>query len=157
MAKYKRVKIKIGSVEFYPMEVQYVLSRQANNVGRRVGESMAARAYVWVDASTIDNLTQADQGELWKMSIESKDPLYKVEITYYLEDESKVLASIEFMSWVSVFQFSNPKGAVPPTGGGQMGDLSGMTTATVSVANLLYLELPVVLDETNVSKHKFTK
>ncbi len=156
-ATYKRVMLEVDSVKCYPMEVKYALSRQANNVGRRVGESLAGRAYVWVDAAHVDNLSQADQGELWKMSTESKDPLHKVSITYYLDDSDKVLANIEFMGWVSVFQFSNPKVSLPPSGGGQMGAVSATTTASASFTNLLYLELAVVLDETNVSKHKFTK
>lgn len=156
-ATYKRVMLEVDSVKCYPMEVKYALSRQANNVGRRVGESLAGRAFVWVDAAHVDNLSQADQGELWKMSTEAKDPLHKVSITYYLDDSDKVLANIEFMGWVSVFQFSNPKVSLPPVAGGAMGQVAAATTASTSFTNLLYLELAVVLDEANVSKHKFTK
>jgi hypothetical protein len=156
-ATYKRVMLEIDSIKFFPMEVKYALSRAANNVGRRVGESLAGRAYVWVDAAHIDNLSQANQIELWKMATESKDPLHKVSITYYLDDSDKVLSNIEFMGWISVFQFSNPKVSMPPMGGGAMGQVGANTTASNSFTNLLYLELATVLDETNVSKHKFTK
>jgi hypothetical protein len=156
-ATYKRVMLEIDSIKCFPMEVKYALSRAANNVGRRVGESLAGRAYVWVDAAHIDNLSQASQIELWKMATESKDPLHKVSITYYLDDSDKVLANIEFMGWISVFQFSNPKVSMPPMGGGGMGEIAANATASSSFTNLLYLELATVLDETNVSKHKFTK
>ena len=125
-ATYKRVMLEIDSIKCFPMEVKYALSRAANNVGRRVGESLAGRAYVWVDAAHIDNLSQASQIELWKMATESKDPLHKVSITYYLDDSDKVLANIEFMGWISVFQFSNPKVSMPPMGGGGMGERHGV-------------------------------
>jgi hypothetical protein len=156
-ATYKRVMVEIDSVKFFPMEAKYALTRQANNVGRRVGESLVGRAYVWVDASQIDNISQAHQIELWKMATECKDPLHKVSITYYLDDNDKVLANVEFMGWLSVFQYTNPKIANVPGGGGSFGTADVGATASVSFANLLYLELAVVLDEANVAKHKFTK
>jgi hypothetical protein len=149
--------IEIDSIKFFPMEVKYAVSRASNNVGKRVGESLAARAFVWVDAAHIDNIAQADQIELWKMSTEAKDPGHKVSITYYLDDSDKVLSNIEFNGWVSVFQYSNPKVSMTNVGGGAMGEAAAVATASSSFTNLLYLELTVMLDEPNVTKHKFTK
>ncbi len=156
-ATYKRVMLEIDSVKFFPVEAKYTLNRQANNVGRRVGESLVGRAYAWVDAAAIDNITQNDQVELWKMATESKDPLHKVSITYYLDDSDKVLSNVEFMGWISVFQYTNPKISNVPGAGGTIGSADASATGTMSFANLLYLELAVVLDEANVTKHKFTK
>ena len=156
-ATYKRVMCEIGPVKFFPMEAKYTLNRQANSVGRRVGESLVGRAYLWVDAAHIDNISQAHQIELWKMATESKDPLHKVSITYYLDDSDKVLSNVEFMGWVSVFHYTNPKVSNVPGSGGAMGEAGVGTSASMSFTNLLYLELAVVLDEPNVSKHKFTK
>ena len=156
-ATYKRVMLEIDSVKFFPTECKYTLNRQANNVGRRVGESLVGRAYAWVDAAQVDNITQNNQIELWKMATESKDPLHKVSITYYLDDSDKVLSNVEFMGWISVFQYTNPKVSNVPGTGGTMGTADATATGSVSFANLLYLELAVVLDEANVAKHKFTK
>jgi hypothetical protein len=156
-ATYKRVMLEIDSVKFFPVEAKYTLNRQANNVGRRVGESLVGRAYAWVDAAAIDNISQNNQVELWKMATESKDPLHKVSITYYLDDSDKVLSNIEFMGWISVFQYTNPKISNVPGAGGTIGTMDAAATGTMSFANLLYLELAVVLDEANVTKHKFTK
>ena len=91
------------------------------------------------------------------MATESKDPLHKVSITYYLDDSDKVLSNIEFMGWISVFQYTNPKISNVPGAGGTIGTADASATGTLSFANLLYLELAVVLDEANVAKHKFTK
>lgn len=154
---FKRVMIEIDSVKFYPLEVKYSLSRNANQVGRRIGESLVGRAYVWVDAHAIDNISQAHQIELWRMATETKDPLHKVSITWYSEDGDKVLTNSEFMGWVSVFQYNNPKVSAMPGTAGTMGIESATTSAQLGYNNVLYLELVVVLDETNVSKHKFTK
>lgn len=156
-ATYKRVMCEVDGVKFFPLEAKYSLTRQANNVGRRVGESLAGRAYIWVDAAHIDNISQNNQVELWKMATESKDPLHKVSITYYLDDSDKVLSNVEFMGWISVFQYTNPKVSNIPGSGGNIGSGDATTTASVSFTNLLYLELAVVLDEGNVTKHKFTK
>lgn len=156
-ATYKRVMCEIDSVKFFPLEAKYLLTRQANNVGRRVGESLAGRAFIWVDAAQIDNISQANQIELWKMATESKDPLHKVSITYYLDDSDKVLSNVEFMGWLSVFTYTNPKVSNVPGGGGALGGGDSDASASISFTNLLYLELVVVLDETNVTKHKFTK
>lgn len=145
MATYNRVKVKIDSVEFRPSEVTYTLNRNANQVGRRVGDSVVGRAEVNVDASIIDSIPQATQIELWKMATESKDPLHKVEITWYLDEADKVLHAVEFMGWVSKFEVGNPPA-----------DFQAGASA-VQFKNLLHLELTVVVDETNVSKHKFTK
>ncbi|MDX2058522.1 MAG: hypothetical protein SFV24_12025, partial [Gemmatimonadales bacterium] len=107
MATYNRVKVKIDSVEFRPSEVSYKLSRNANQVGRRVGDSVVGRVAIDVDASILDNIPQAAQIELWKMATESKDPLHKVEITWYLDEADKVLHAVEFMGWVSGFEVGN--------------------------------------------------
>ena len=154
---FKRVMIEIDSVKFYPLEAKYSLTRNANQMGRRIGESLVGRAYVWVDAHAIDNISQAHQIELWKMATETKDPLHKVSITWYSEDGDKVLTNAEFMGWVSVFQYNNPKVSAMPGAAGSMGDEGATATAQMGYNNILYLELVVVLDETNVSKHKFTK
>jgi hypothetical protein len=153
----KRVMIEIDSVKFYPLEVKYALQRAANQVGRRIGESLSGRAFVWVDAHAIDNISQAHQIELWKMATETKDPLHKVSITWYSEDGDKVLTNAEFSGWISVFQYNNPKVSAIPGSAGAMGGEGATSTAQVGYNNLLYMELVVVLDETNVSKHKFTK
>ncbi len=154
---FKRVMIEIDSVKFYPLEAKYALTRNSNQVGRRIGESLVGRAYVWVDAHAIDNISQAHQIELWKMATETKDPLHKVSITWYSEDGDKVLTNAEFMGWVSVFQYNNPKISAIPGTAGSMGQEAATGTSQVGYNNLLYLELVVVLDETNVTKHKFTK
>lgn len=154
---YKRVMLEVDSVKFYPLEVKYGLGRAANQVGRRIGESMQARAFVWVDPHDISRLSQAHLIELWKMATESKDPLHKVSITWYLEDGDKVLANAEFMGWISVFQFTNPAVGGIPGGGGEMGGVESAMESQVAYNNMLYMELVVVLDEANVSKHKFTK
>ena len=156
-ATYKRVMIESDGIKFFPAEAKYTLNRQANNVGRRVGESLVGRAYVWVDAAAIDNITQNNQVELCKIDTERKDPLHKVSITYYLDDNDKVLSNIEFMGWISVFQYTNPKISNVPGSGGTIGTADATATGSMSFANLLYLELAVVLDEANVTKHKFTK
>jgi hypothetical protein len=154
---FKRVMIEIDSVKFFPLEVKYSLSRNANQVGRRIGESLVGRAYVWVDAHATDNISQAHQIELWRMATETKDPLHKVSVTWYSEDGDKVLTNAEFQGWVSVFQYNNPKVSAMPGSAGSMGGEGATSTAQLGYNNVLYLELVVVLDETNVSKHKFTK
>jgi hypothetical protein len=68
-----------------------------------------------------------------------------------------VLSNIEFMGWISVFQYTNPKISNVPGSGGTIGTADATATGSMSFANLLYLELAVVLDEANVTKHKFTK
>lgn len=154
---FKRVMIEIDSVKFFPLEVKYSLNRSANQVGRRIGESLVGRTYVWVDAHATDNISQAHQIELWRMATETKDPLHKVSVTWYSEDGDKVLTNAEFMGWISVFQYNNPKVSAMPGSAGAMGNEAASTTAQLGYNNLLYLELVVVLDETNVTKHKFTK
>lgn len=154
---YKRVKIKVDGVEFFPLEVKYALSRSANQVGRRIGESMQARAYVWVDPHDVSRLSQQALIDLWKMATETKDPLHKVEITWYLEDGDKVLSAAEFQGWISIFQFTNPSLAGLPGTGGDLAGKGGVMQSQTSYNNMLYMELVVTLDEANVSKHKFTK
>ena len=154
---YKRVKCKIGAVEFYPIEVKYSLSRSANQVGRRIGESLQSRAFVWVDPHDISRLSQAQLVDLWKMATEPKDPLYKVEITWYLEDGDKVLSAAEFQGWISIFQFTNPALGGLPGMGGDLAGKGGTLQSQTAYNNMLYMELVVTLDETNVAKHRFTK
>lgn len=146
MATYNRVKVKIDSVEFRPVQATYRITRNANQVGRRIGDSLIGRVDIWMDASVIDNLSQAQQIELWKIATESKDPLHKCEITYYMDEADKVLHAVEFMGWIAKFEVSNP--------------VLGSETSTesqIGFKNLLKLELVVSVDESNVSKHKFTK
>jgi hypothetical protein len=156
-ATYKRVKCKIGSVEFYPIEAKYGLSRAANQVGRRIGESLQARAYVWADPHDTTKLSQDSLVNLWKMSTEPKDPLYKIEITWYAEDGDKVLASAEFQGWISIYQFTNPALGALPGQGGELSTKGSVLQSQVQYNNMLFMELVVVMDETNVSKHRFTK
>lgn len=146
MATYNRVKVKIGSVEFRPVEAKYTITRNANQVGRRVGDSLIGRVEVWMDASVLDNLPQSAQIDLWKIATESKDPLHKVEVTWYLDEADKVLHAVEFMGWIATFEVGNPQADVASGG-----------VSSVQFKNLLRLELAVVVDESNVSKHKFTK
>lgn len=147
MPTYNRVKVKIDGIEFRPVQATYRITRNANQVGRRIGDSLVARADIWMDASVIDNLTQSQQVELWKVATESKDPLHKVEITFYMDEADKVLHAVEFMGWISKFEVSNPV-------------LEAETRnpeSQISFKNLLKLELVAAVDESNVSKHKFTK
>ena len=154
---YKRVMVRIGNVEFFPIEARYSLSRAANQVGRRIGDSLQARAFIWADAHDTSRISQNSTMDLWKLATESKDPLHKVSITYYSEDADKVLANAEFMGWISVFEFSNPTMDAGMGGGPEMGSRHSALTSQAGYNNILYLELAVVLDEANVQKHKFTK
>jgi hypothetical protein len=156
-ATYKRVMVQVDSVKFYPIEARYSLSRSANQVGRRIGDSLQGRAFIYADIHDVSRITQDDVINLWKMATESKDPLHKVAITYYSEDESKVLNNVEFMGWISVFETYNP---ALNDGGGRTAGMGGSQAATTSITgynNLMYMELAVVLDEANVAKHKLTK
>jgi hypothetical protein len=146
VATYNRVKVKIGSIEFRPVQATYKITRNANQVGRRIGDSLIGRVEIWMDASVIDNLSQSQQIELWKIATESKDPLHKCEITYYIDEADKVLHAVEFMGWISKFEVGNP------VSGGET-----QTESQIHFKNLLRLELAVAVDESNVSKHKFTK
>ena len=145
MATYNRVKVKIDSIEFRPSEVTYTLTRNANQVGRRVGDSVVGRLEINVDASITDNISQSAQIEIWKMATESKDPLHKVEVTWYLDEADKVLHAVEFMGWVSGFSVGNPPADFQPG------------ASSVQFKNHMKIELTVVVDESNVGKHKFTK
>ncbi len=146
MATYNRVKVKIDSIEFRPVQATYRIARNANQVGRRIGDSMVGRVDIWMDASVIDNLSPSQQIELWKIATESKDPLHKCEITYYMDEADKVLHAVEFMGWISHFEVGNPVIATET-----------VSTSQIGFKNLLKLELVVAVDESNVSKHKFTK
>lgn len=156
-ATYKRVLVEVDSVKFYPIEAKYAVSRASNQAGRRIGESMQARAYIWVDPHDTARLSQSHLVELWKMATETKDPLHKVSITYYAEDGEKVLSNVEFMGWIGVFQFTNPVLSGMGGMGGDLGAEGAAMTTQVGYNNMVYLELVVALDESSVSKHKFTK
>lgn len=156
-ATYKRVMCQVDAVKFYPIEARYSLSRSANQVGRRVGDSLQGRAFIYADIHDVSRITQDDVINLWKYATESKDPLHKVSITYYAEDGDKVLNNVEFMGWISVFETYNP---AINDGGGRVASMGGAQAATTSLTgynNLMYMELAVVLDEANVAKHKLTK
>jgi hypothetical protein len=142
-ATYKRVQAEVGSVRFYPLEAKYEISRGADETGRRTASPLVGRAHLWCDAGNTDSLSQEGQVELWRMATESEQPLHKVSITYYQEDGDKVLATVQFMGWVSVFQYTTPT--------------NSSLQSQVSYKNLLYIKLTLVLDETNASQHKFTK
>jgi hypothetical protein len=155
---YKRVQVEIGSIKFFPQEARYALSRNTNQVGRRTGESVQARAYVWMEASDTSRLSQDDMIALWKKATDPKDEPEKVSITYYHDDDSRVLSNVEFMGWIAGFETFNPQpgGASFGRGGGG----GGGGTDPVAMAgynNILYLELVAALDDPNVSKHKLTK
>lgn len=156
-ATYKRVMCQIDSVKFYPIEARYSLSRSANQVGRRIGDSLQGRAFIFADIHDTSRITQDDVINLWKIATESKDPLHKVAITYYAEDGDRVLNSVEFMGWISVFETFNP---AISDGGGRAAGMGGTQAAVASLTgynNIMYMELAVVLDEANVAKHKLTK
>ena len=156
-ATYKRVMCQIDSVKFYPIEARYSLSRSANQVGRRIGDSLQGRAFIFADIHDVSRITQDDVINLWKIATESKDPLHKVAITYYAEDGDRVLNSVEFMGWISVFETFNP---AISDGGGKAAGMGGTQAAASSLTgynNIMYVELAVVLDEANVTKHKLTK
>ena len=158
-ATYKRVMVEVGGLRFFPVEARYSLSRSANQVGRRIGDSLQGRAFMYCDAHDTSRLSQEDAIELWKMATETRDPLHKVSITYYAEDGDRVLSNVEFMGWINNFEFYNPaitgesRGATMGHGGAPQPALSSPS----GYNNLLYLEMAVVLDEANVSKHKFTR
>ena len=158
-ATYKRVMVEVGGLKFFPVEARYSLSRSANQVGRRIGDSLQGRAFIYCDAHDTSRLTQDDAIELWRMATETKDPLHKVSITYYSEDGDRVLSNVEFMGWISNFEFYNPAigGESRGAGMGHGGAPAPALNSPSGYNNLLYLEMAVVLDEANVSKHKFTK
>jgi hypothetical protein len=156
---YKRVMVDVGGVKFYPVEAKYSLARNANQAGRRIGDSLQARAYIWLDAHDTARLSQDQMIQLWKKATDAKDNPEKVSITYYHEDGDRVLSNVEFNGWISVFQTYNPA----PSGQSLVGagdGSSGAGVATQSFSgynNVLYMELVAALDEPNVSKHKLTK
>jgi hypothetical protein len=142
-ATYKRVLAEVGGAKFYPPEAKYALSHDANQSGGRPAKRLVGRTYLWCDADNIDTISQATQIELWKMVTETNDSLHRVSITYYQEDGDKILASMEFMGWVSVFQYTTAT--------------KSSLHSQVDYSNLLYIELAVALDEGNINKHRFTR
>jgi len=158
-ATYKRVMLEFAGVKCYPIEARYSLSRAANQVGRRIGDSMATRAWCYFDAHDKSRLSQDDFVKLWKRAVDPKDDPQKVSITWYEEDGDRVLCNAEFNGWISVFETYNPNltgaGAGANTGGEGFG---GQTVHSQSgYNNLLYVELVACIDEPNVSAHKMTK
>ena len=156
---YKRVAVDIGGVKFWPVEAKYSLARNANQAGRRIGDSLQARAYIWLDAHDTSRLSQDQMIQLWKKATDAKDNPEKVSITYYHEDGDRVLSNVEFNGWISVFQTYNPApGGQSLIGAGDGSTQAGVATQSFSgYNNVLYLELVAAVDEPNVSKHKLTK
>lgn len=156
---YKRVMVDIGGVKFYPIEAKYSLARNANQAGRRIGDSLQARAYIWLDAHDTARLSQDQMIQLWKKATDPKDNPEKVSITYYHEDGDRVLSNVEFNGWISVFQTFNPApGTSSMIGAGDGSNTGGVATQSFSgYNNVLYLEVVAAVDEPNVSKHKLTK
>lgn len=155
---YKRVMVDIGGVKFYPIEAKYSLARNANQAGRRIGDSLQARAYIWLDAHDTARLSQDQMIQLWKKATDPKDAPEKVSITYYHEDASRVLTNVEFNGWISVFQTYNPAPSGASLIGAGDGGTNGVATQSFSgYNNVLYMEVVAALDEPNVSKHKLTK
>jgi hypothetical protein len=155
---YKRVMVDIGGVKFYPVEAKYSLARNANQAGRRIGDSLQARAYIWLDAHDTARLSQDQMIQLWKKATDPKDNPEKVSITYYHEDGDRVLSNVEFNGWISVFQTYNPAPGGQSLIGAGDGSNNGVATQSFSgYNNVLYMEVVASLDEPNVSKHKLTK
>lgn len=156
---YKRVMVDIGGVKFYPVEAKYSLARNANQAGRRIGDSLQARAYLWVDAHDTARLSQDQMIQLWKKATDPKDNPEKVSITYYHEDGDRVLSNVEFNGWISVFQTLNPApGQNSLLGAGDGANTSGVATQSFTgYNNIVYMEVVAAMDEPNVSKHKLTK
>ena len=156
---YKRVMVDIGGVKFYPIEAKYSLARNANQAGRRIGDSLQARAYIWLDAHDTARLSQDQMIQLWKKATDPKDNPEKVSITYYHEDGDRVLTNVEFNGWLSVFQTFNPApGASTMIGAGDVSNTAGVATQSFTgYNNILYMEVVAAMDEPNVSKHKLTK
>ena len=154
---YKRVQVKVGDVEFWPVEAKYSVARNANHAGRRTGDSMQARAYIWLDAHDTARLSQDQMITLWKKATDPKDNPEKVSITYFAEDDNKVLTNVEFMGWISIFQTVNPAPGSSSFMAGGNGSGGVATESMTGYNNILYLELVAALDEPNVSKHKLTK
>lgn len=157
---YKRVQVEVGGIKFFPQEARYSVTRDSNQVGRRIGESLRARAYVWLDAKDISRLSQEDMIQLWKKATDSKDEPEKVSITYYHEDGDRVLTNVEFMGSIAAFETFNPQPNGATFGRGNFG--SAPVTAengqfNTGYGNILYLELVAALDDPNVPKHKLTK
>lgn len=154
---YKRVQVEVGDVKFFPVEAKYSLARNANQVGRRIGESLQARAYVWLDAHDTSRLSQDQMIQLWRKATDPKDNPEKISITYFSEDGDRVLSNVEFMGWISVFQTFNPAPGGNTILAGGDGSRGVAAESMSGYNNVLYLELVAALDEPNVSKHKLTK
>jgi hypothetical protein len=157
-ATMKRAVVTVDDVEISAEEAHYVVRRTSNQVGRRLGGSMEAKAFFWADISD-QSRNDADKIiKLWKMATETEDPLHKVEIAFYAEDANKRVQTIKFQGWVSVFETFNPAISGNGAGASSIGGSAGPTmTAQRQYGNLLYCELSVVLDETNFSRHQVTK
>lgn len=156
-ATYKRAQVEIGDVKFFPQEARYSLSRGANQVGRRMGETLKARAFIWMDAHDTSRLSQDQLIQLWKKATDPKDNPELISITYYQEDGDRVLSNVEFMGWISVFETFNPVAGASAAPGAAMGGTGASMRAPEGYNNILYMELIAALDDPNVPKHKLTK
>jgi hypothetical protein len=160
MPDYKRVQVEVGGIKFYPQEARYSVTRDSNQVGRRIGESLRARAYVWVDAKDTARLSQDDMIQLWKLATNSKDEPERVSITYYQDDDQRVLTNVEFMGSIAAFETFNPQPNGATFGRGNFGSApvtSENGQFNTGYGNILYMELVAALDDPNVPKHKLTK
>lgn len=154
---YKRVQVEIGDVRFFPIEARYTLARNANHAGRRIGDSLQARAYVWLDVHDTARLSQDQLVLLWKKATDPKDNPEKVSITYFHEDGDRVLANVEFNGWISNLQLFNPAPASGSLMSGGNGTAGIAAESLTGYNNVLQIELVAALDEPNVSRHKLTR
>lgn len=157
---YKRVQVEVGAIKFFPQEARYAVTRDTNQVGRRIGESLKARAYVWMDAHDTSRLSQDDLIQLWKKATDPRDEPEKVSITYFHEDGDRVLSNVEFMGWIAAFETFNPQPNGATFGRGNFGSApvvaeNGQFNSGYN--NILYIELVAALDDPNVPRHKLTK
>lgn len=159
-ATYKRVQVEVGAIKFFPQEARYSVTRDTNQVGRRICESLKERAYVWMDAHDISRLSQDDLIQLWKKATDPRDEPEKVSITYYHEDGDRVLSNVEFMGWIAAFETFNPQPNGATFGRGNFGSAPVVPENgqfNTGYNNILYLELVAALDDPNVPRHKLTK
>jgi hypothetical protein len=159
MATLKRAVVKIDGTEISTIEAHYVVSRAANPAGRRIGDSMRARAYFYADISDTARNTQDNVIKLWKMATETADPLHDVEIAFFMDEEEKRLQTVQFKGWISIFESFNPAVSGNGTGSAGMGGAGTgpSMTSLQQFGNVLFCELQVVLDDANISNHQLTK
>ena len=112
MATYNRVKVKIDSTEFRRPKLG-TPSRNANQVGRRVGDSVVGRATLrrrqhprQHPAGRPDRTLEDCHG------VEGPAPQGRDHLVS--RRGRKVLDAVEFMGWVSVFEVGNPPAEFKP-------------------------------------------